>query len=172
MRRWIPLCVTAAVLAGVAFAAQNININDVYVFQQVFRPHVRTNTSLPSAAAYTGYMAFNSTSGALTVSDGTAWRTASPIVGSVAWDFPALGNGALDTPCSETGAITATGAAIGDGCSPASNLGMDGGAVLLSTATLSCRSATDSAFVKLCVQLTDGGSYDLGDAGFTVRISH
>ncbi len=172
MKRWTPLCVTLAVLAGVALAAQNININDIYVFQQVFRPHVRTNASLPSAAAYTGYMAFNSTNGDLTVSDGTTWRTASPIVGSVAWDFPVLGNNALDTPCDETGAITATGAAFGDGCSPSSNLGMDGGASLLPTATLSCRAATNVAYVKLCVQFTDGGTYDLGDAGFTVRISH
>lgn len=90
--------------------------------------------------------------------------------GSIAWDFPALGNTALDTPCSETDPIVTTGAAIGDSCSASTNLGADGGAGLLSTATLSCRvSAANRAIAQLCVRLTDAGSYNLGDAGFSVR---
>lgn len=91
---------------------------------------------------------------------------------SLTWDFPSLSNGTtLGTPCSETDPVSVPGAVITDGCNVASNLGLDGGALLLSTATLSCTvSAAAAATVKLCVQFTDGGSYNLTDAGFTVRI--
>ena len=92
-------------------------------------------------------------------------------IGTTTWDFPALGNGALDAPCAESANVTIPGALILDGCDPATNLGADGGAVLLSTANLTCRAGNGFGVLKLCVQLTDGGSYDLGDAGFTLRTS-
>lgn len=86
------------------------------------------------------------------------------------WDFPALGNTALDTPCSETANCNLPGAAIGDSCIAGTNLGVDGGAVLLSTATISCRATTNAIVFKLCVSLTDAGSYNLTDAGLFGRV--
>ncbi len=89
--------------------------------------------------------------------------------GSTSYDFPSLGNNALDTPCAESSSVTIPGALIGDGCMASSNLGSDGGSALLSTAQLRCRATTGAGVLQLCVQLTDGGAYDLGDAGFYLR---
>ncbi len=171
MKRWI--FVGLALFALIVNAATNITVEQVY--QVMFRPWTRTTAQLPSAGAYTGYVAYNTSNSALTVSDGTSWRTASPILGATTYDFPSLDptvNG-LGLPCAESWAVMATGAVLTDSCSASSNLGVDGGAALLSTAQLSCRvSAANAAVLKLCVQLTDGGSYNLGDAGFYVRVFH
>jgi hypothetical protein len=105
----------------------------------------------------------------------TANRVTNMLAGSTTYDFPALGNAPVDTPCATTWPVTVSGASgvgarIGDPCAVASDLGTDGGAVLLSTAQLTCQvTAAAQATVKLCVHLTDGGSYNLGDAGFFVR---
>jgi hypothetical protein len=90
-------------------------------------------------------------------------------VGTGSWDFAVLGSAAGETPCRESGAFPVGGALIGDGCEAASNLGADGGLRLLSTAALTCEAVAAGAVIKLCVSLTDGGTYDLHDAGFTVR---
>jgi hypothetical protein len=88
-----------------------------------------------------------------------------------AYDFPPLGITELATPCAESHNIAAPGSSIGQGCTASSNLGMDGGSVLSSTALLTCRAGTNVAVLKLCFFATDGGSYNLHDAGFFVRTS-
>ncbi len=60
---------------------------------------------------------------------------------------------------------------LSNSCEASSNLGFDGGDGLLTEATLTCRvSAANAAKVKLCVNFTDGGSYNLHDAGFYARV--
>lgn len=91
--------------------------------------------------------------------------------GTTTYDFGTLSNvvGGFPT-CQESWAITSTGSQLGDQCLAGSNLGVDGGAVLLTEATLGCAvSAADVTKVKLCVHFTDGGTYDLHDAGFFTR---
>lgn len=90
---------------------------------------------------------------------------------SFTYDFPPVSSVVLGTPCLETPTQTVAGAVIGDFCKISSNLGADGGSRLLDTAKLSCDAVTGGAIAKLCVQLTDGGSYDLHDAGFTMGVS-
>lgn len=174
MKRWTPFFAVIALLSGAALAATNITVEEV--FQVLFRPWTRTTTQLPSATAYTGYVAYNTTASALTVSDGVTWRTASPLLGTASWDFPALEVvDALGTVCSETAAIPIAGAAIGDSCDVSSNLGADGGAGLAILADITCRvSAAGVGKAKLCLRSsTDGGtSYNLHDAGFYLRASH
>lgn len=92
-------------------------------------------------------------------------------------DFAALAvlPTSLGTPCRESSNCTITGgtAALTDACLASSDFGQDGGSALLSTATLSCRvtSSTTIAF-KLCVQLTDAGSYDPPAQDYTGRVIH
>ncbi len=83
------------------------------------------------------------------------------------WDFPALSStpGGAQT-CIESGVITSTGTKIQDFCSSSNNFGVDGGSALPLEAFITCRAATDSTYIKLCVSLSDGGSIDLGDAGW------
>ncbi len=90
------------------------------------------------------------------------------------YDFPALTDARvqLATVCAESWTCTATGATIGDTCLASSNLGADGGSALASTAQLRCRAVTNGVVFQLCNFTTDGGSYDLGDAGFVGRIIH
>ncbi len=90
------------------------------------------------------------------------------------WDFPALTDIrlVLATACAETATCNAPGAVIGDSCLAASNLGMDGGAALHSDARLSCRAVTNGVVFQLCSFTSDGGSYDLGDAGLVGRVIH
>ncbi len=163
--------VAVALAAGVALAANNITVEQVY--QVMFRPWTRTSAQLPNSAVYTGWVAYNSTKTALTVSDGTDWRTASPMVGAITYDFPALGSGVLNTTCAESTTLTVAGALLGDGCFSSSNLGQDGGAALSLEATLTCRiTAADTAKIRMCVSFTDAGAYDLADAGFYARAFH
>lgn len=90
-------------------------------------------------------------------------------IASGTWDFPALGNGELELPCAESATLTVPGTIIGDACLASSNLGQDGGARLIPTATLSCSAVTGGAVFQLCVRFTDAGTYNLHDAGFTAR---
>ncbi len=91
-------------------------------------------------------------------------------IASGTWDFPPLGGSAeLDTPCYESATLAVPGAVLDDDCRATSNLGKDGGARLLSTAWLECTTVTGGAVFKLCARFTDGGSYNLHDAGFTAR---
>ncbi len=90
-------------------------------------------------------------------------------VGSFSYDFPALASVSGAVTCAETTAQSVPGALISDGCSPASNLGADGGARLLTEATLSCTMGNAVGYLKLCVNFSDAGTYNLGDAGFTMR---
>lgn len=167
------LLFAGVLLACLAFAANVINITDTYVFQALFRPWTRTTTQLPAATNYAGYIAYDTTKNTAVVADGTAWRSATPMMGATTYDFQALGSLEGNVTCAESSAITVPGALLTDGCDPSSNLGVDGGAGLLTEAWLSCRvSAAGAAKVKLCVQFTDGGSYNLGDAGFYVRVTH
>ncbi len=92
-------------------------------------------------------------------------------VGTCSFDFPVLDPVApLGQPCGESFECAFSGSAIGLGCSPSSNLGADGGAALSSTATLSCRATAAGAVGQLCFHATDGGTYNLHDAGFTYRV--
>lgn len=88
--------------------------------------------------------------------------------GSGFYDFTTLGNVALEMPCEESFPVTLNGtASFRDQCLVSSNLGMDGGAALAATATLSCSvTAANTATAKLCVRFTDAGTYNLHDAGF------
>lgn len=90
-------------------------------------------------------------------------------IGTIAWDFEALSNIAMGTPCGVSDIAVIPGALPDDGCTPSINLRSDGGTGLLSTAKLSCYATTGGAYAQLCVSLTDGGSYNLGDAGLTLR---
>ncbi len=168
--------ILAALLVATVAVAATVNINDTYVFQALFRPWTRTTTQLPTASAYTGYMAYNTSNGDLTVSDGINWRTASPILASASWDFPQLDvSSVFGLPCNETAAVTATGALLSHACAASTNLGMDGGAALIDLADLTCRvSAANAVKFKLCLRAsTDGGTtYNLGDAGFYARVSN
>ncbi len=172
----LSLLLVAALGVGVVWAAETKNIPEIYIFQQLFKPWSRTTAQLPTASAWTGYAAYDSTKGALAVSNGSAWVSSGfNALGPVftAYDFAALSSDVLGRTCDESWAVTAAGAALGDGCVSSSNLGMDGGAALLTEAALTCRvSAANAIKFKLCAQFTDGGSYDLGDAGFYGRILH
>ncbi len=142
----------------------------------------------------------NQTTGDITISGTTLIRLASPITlgadktldliwdgtnwvlfgtvgrfsnsASFSWAWSVLNSDPLGTPCRETNRVTVSGALYGDFCrisSPA--LGADGGTGLTSTARLSCRAVDGAAIGQLCSVLTDGGSYTLGDAGYTIEVS-
>ncbi len=170
MKRWIlPLMLSA----GLALAA-TVNITDTYVFQALFRPWTRTTTQLPTASAWTGYVAFNTTKGVATVSDGTDWRSMSPQLGIATWDFPPLGGGGVN--CAESATLAKTGAAYTDACLATTDLAMDGGSALLYlNATFSCRALTNGVVFKACAWAADGGTpgtLDLPDAGYFARVIH
>ncbi len=173
MKRWLPWILSVSLVGALALAA---NVTDVQVYQVLFRPWSRTTAQLPAASAWTGYVAYNSSNSALTVSDGLTWRTASPILASAAWDFPQLDVSAVfGLPCNETAAVTATGAVMSDACASSSNFGVDGGALPPDLVDLSCRvSATNAVKFKLCLRAsTDGGIvYDAPDAGYFARVLH
>ncbi len=173
MKRWAPFAAAVALVATLAYAA-TVNITDTYIFQAVFRPWTRTTAQLPSAAAYTGYVAFNTSKAALTASDGADWRTATPMVGSRSYIFPVLGS---DIPtavvCAESFPITVTGAGFTDGCFASSNLGQDGGVALPDNVQLTCTvTAANTAKVKMCATFSDGGTYTSADAGYWARVFH
>lgn len=104
---------------------------------------------------------------ALRVDGGCVGCTAA--VGSFSYDFPALASVSGAVTCAETPAQSVPGALISDGCAPASNLGADGGARLLTEAWLTCSMGVDVGYLKLCALFSDAGTYNLGDAGFTLR---
>jgi hypothetical protein len=80
--------------------------------------------------------------------------------------------GPLEANCEETPVIAVTGGVVRtDFCQISSNLATDGGSALAAEATLTCRASVDGVRGKLCVTYTDGGSYNLGDAGFNVRVT-
>lgn len=175
MKRWIlPL----ALAAGLAFAG-TVNITDTYVFQALFKPWARTTAQLPTASAWTGYLAYDSTKGALTVSNGSAWVSSglnALATGIVTWDFPALGGGGVN--CAESRTVTITGAVTGDACLASADWGLDGGAVSVNTLVTTgpfCRTITNGAIVKMCAWAADAGTpgtVDLPDSGFFVRVIH
>lgn len=81
------------------------------------------------------------------------------------YDFPALGSTALELPCATSDAITVTGAGFGDTCS----LGID--QAIVNDALLYCFvSAANAVKVKMCAWQTDGGSVNMPDASYTVRV--
>lgn len=136
---------------------------------------VTTTTSLNGEVKIDAGVYVNSSvfvDGGLTIGgDGTALIRSQAV--SFAYDFPSLDPvSVFGLPCAETGVVSLTGAAFGDQCLIASNLGQDGGALLLDLADLTCRvSSSGRVTAKLCMRAsTDGGSvYDLGDAGFFLR---
>lgn len=93
---------------------------------------------------------------------------------SLSYDFPEVNNNPVSggPACLESSTASCPTVKIHDTCLISSNLGEDGGAVLIREAQLSCRTVTDGVVAKLCVSFTDAGSsskYDLGDAGFFFR---
>ncbi len=111
------------------------------------------------------------TDGGLTIGAGS-----SPLLYSVfatkTYDFPALDG--VGIPCAESSPVAAPGVAVGDNCTASTDLGADGGAVLPLNALLSCRAALGAdaggvLIAKLCVIMSDGGSFDLADSGFFMR---
>lgn len=105
--------------------------------------------------------------GSLTVDGGCIGCTTA--IGSFTYDFPTLTTVSGGVVAAETPAQTVPGAAFGDGCDPSSNLGVDGGARLLPEAWLTCTCATNSGYLQLRANFSDAGTYNLHDAGFTIR---
>jgi hypothetical protein len=110
--------------------------------------------------------------------NGTNWvstsagATAFGKTATFTFDFGPLSSNALEANCEETPVIAVTGGVVRtDFCQISSNLATDGGSALAAEATLTCRASVDGVRGKLCVTYTDGGSYNLGDAGFNVRVT-
>lgn len=88
--------------------------------------------------------------------------------GSRSWDFPALGGGAIH--CSDSTAITVTGASFGDTCNVSTTFGADGGAGPDVELQFTCYvSAANAAKVRACALHTDAGVTDIADAGYFLR---
>lgn len=84
------------------------------------------------------------------------------------YDFPSLsGPGtALNTVCAESSAITATGCAFGDTV----EIGVDQAVVNAFGTITGYVSAADAVKVRACASgITDGGSFNQPDSGYTVR---
>lgn len=170
MKRWLPVLVAVAIAGGVALAA-SVNVTNEQVFLAMFRPWTRTTAQLPSVSAYGQYVAWDTTKSALVVSDGTTWRSASPFIGTVDYAFPALQSDNSGPVCALSNAATVPGATMGMGCVVSSNIGSDGGAVLSSDVTPTCRvSATGAAKVQLCLHVADAGTVTVADAGWILRV--
>lgn len=89
--------------------------------------------------------------------------------GSATYDFGALsGPGtALNTVCADSDAITVTGAALGDVCSLGSSVALSNAGLVSSCYV----SAADAVKVRMCAAgITDGGTINLADATYKVRV--
>ncbi len=89
-------------------------------------------------------------------------------VGHLDYDFPTLGgaSAALDTVCAESGAMTVTGVRFGDTLL----LGVDQALVNAFGTVTAFVSAADAVKVRACASgITDGGSFNQPDSGYTVR---
>jgi len=83
-------------------------------------------------------------------------------------DFPLLGSAVDQRICAQTPAFTVSGALLGDACLASADY--DGGFTLPPEVTMSCDvTAADSAKVRLCSRFVDGGTFDVGDAGYFAR---
>ena len=113
-----------------------------------------------------GPVYFDSTAASST-NDGGAGITFSGR-GTVVYDFPALSgaSAALDTVCAESSAGTAQGCRFGDTVF----LGVDQALVNAFGTINAYISASDAFKVRACaVGITDGGSFNMPDASYTVR---
>ncbi len=169
--------ILAAIALGAALAfAGTVNITDTYVFQALFKPWSRTTAQLAALtpSAWKGYAAYDSTKGALAVSNGTAWVSSGlnelgPV--SASFDPGALGSGAAN--CQDSNPVTVAGAVITDRCSAAANFGIDGGAGMLIDVWLTCNvTGTNTVKGRICTAISDGGSVDLPDANYTYQVFH
>ncbi len=159
-------------LAGIAVAQAVTNQFSTVVGPQDFKADIVAEQRLSVGGVLNARYAIIVDGGitATSINGATVYNS---IVGSRAWDFPELSAVELGTPCALSGVATLTGTRIGDRCSVGITFGADGGAdVLLSTATLVCRAVTNGAVAQLCVHLTDGGSYDIADAGYVFQTWH
>jgi hypothetical protein len=88
--------------------------------------------------------------------------------GTLDYDFPSLNgsNVANGTPCAVSNAVTVTGARFSDSCV----VGIDQAPVSTNGQFTAYVSAADTAKVIACAPgITDGGSFNQPDSGFTVR---
>lgn len=159
------IILAATVLGATLAFAGSINIPDTYVFQALFRPWTRTTAQLASASNNLGYVAFDTTKGALIASDGTIWRNATPMAVTADWDFASLGSGAA--PCEDTRAVTLPGVTFGAGCTMTGNQGADAGATLVLGVQFYCYpTSANTVKGRACSWAVDGG-LNLTDAGYT-----
>jgi hypothetical protein len=89
-------------------------------------------------------------------------------VGHLDYDFPTLGgaSAAVDTVCAESSAMTATGCRFGDQVL----LGVDQVLVNAFGNINAYVSAADAVKVRACATgITDGGSFNQPDSGYTAR---
>ncbi len=89
-------------------------------------------------------------------------------VGHLDYDFPTLGgaSAALDTVCAVSSAMTVTGVRFGDQLM----LGIDQVTVNAFGTITAYVSASDAVTIRACAQgITDGGSFNQPDSGYTVR---
>jgi len=92
-------------------------------------------------------------------------------VATLAYDFPSLGgaSAALDTVCAESSALTLNGVVFGDQLL----MGIDQVPVNEFGTINAYVSAAGAVKVRACAPgITDGGSFDMPDASYTVRYIH
>ncbi len=99
-------------------------------------------------------------------------KTTRIIGASTTYQLGTIGTSVGFTTCAQTWAVTATGARTGDWCHVTTNIGADGGTALPTEALLSCDvTATNVVKGKMCYLVSDGGSFAVGDAGFSFHIT-
>lgn len=146
----LKIAVLALLVAGVVYAARD-NFVDL-----VNSPKAQQFIS----GIYIGSRADDPTSSTLN-------KMATHLCATKVYDFPTLGgaSAALDTVCAESSALTITGCGFGDRIS----MGIDQAPVNAFGNLNAYLSAANTAKVRACaVGITDGGSFDMPDASYTI----